>query len=179
MEKPNLLVSKVKIVLILKHDLIYSYFCKSDSIKMKKAIFIGFLLLANIVLLAHAMIPHRHLDGIAVAHLESHCHDSTDSHHEDHDHDFNHRTTPHQHEDNPSEHCLLNIIYTRSESNMKIISPVYYNCGLLLFLDVPGTKDKFGLVDIVVLPIKQKPYSESFYSRFSSNSVGLRAPPVC
>jgi|AGTN01.2.fsa_nt_gi hypothetical protein len=147
---------------------------------MKKAISIVFLLLATIAILAHAVVPHHHHDGIAVALFESHCTDCSESHHDDHDHECNHEANPHQHEnDNTLEQCALNKVYIRSDSSPKIINLVSFDCGQSLLFILSRIIDKLGLANEVGLPFQQKPYIESYHVIFSSNSIGLRAPPVC
>lgn len=145
---------------------------------MKKGISIGFLLLANIVLLAHAFIPHHHHEGVVVAIFDNHCAENSDNH--DHDHDWNHGDNPHKHENkSASEQCALNEVYTRADNSSKVVSPINWDCGETLLFILPGIIDKLGLADEVGLPFRQKPYIESYHVIFSSNSLGLRAPPVC
>ena len=71
---------------------------------MKRKVSIMFLLLANVFLLAHAVVPHHHHDSmpVAVRDLHGHHHDN-DSHHQDHD--SHHHDASHHH-DGP-ETCLI------------------------------------------------------------------------
>ena len=64
---------------------------------MKRSVSIIFLLLANVFLLAHAVVPHHHHDNMPVAVLDLHGHHhDNDSHHHD----------ASQHHDGP-ETCLI------------------------------------------------------------------------
>ena len=66
-----------------------------------------FLLLANVFLLANAIVPHHHHDSMPVAVLDSHGHHHDhhdhDSHHQDHD---SHHNNASHHHDGP-ETCLI------------------------------------------------------------------------
>lgn len=74
---------------------------------MKRSVSIIFLLLANVFLLAHAVVPHHHHDNMPVAVLDlyghHHDHHDHDSHHQDHD--SHHHDASHHH-DCP-ETCLI------------------------------------------------------------------------
>lgn len=130
------------------------------------------------VILAHAVVPHHHHNGIIVALFESHSTDGSENH--DHDHDHHHGSKPHHHESSGGiEKCALNEVYTRSDSSPKFVCHENCDCGQTLFFVVPGIINKLNLADEVGLPFRQRPYIESYHSIFSSGSIGLRAPPVC
>lgn len=94
---------------------------------MKRLTAIIFVLLANICLLAHAVIPHHHHDRMAVAIVDmavaeqahhEHLHDSHHSHdhHSHYHHSHNHQES-HQHS-SQSEECLISetlAVLTRSQ----------------------------------------------------------------
>ena len=158
------------------------------------------MLLANIIMLAHTIVPHHHHNGFVVALLErsikersqDHHHASSDRNHTPSDHNHtssDHNHTPSDHHQAPSTHnhesnsetekCALNEVYTRSDNSPKF--ECYENCDYKTsktFVSPRGI-DKFSLVNEGGLPFRQKPYIESYYSKFSSGSIGLRAPPVC
>jgi len=151
------------------------------------------LLLANIIMLAHTIVPHHHHNGFVVALLERSIKErSQDHHHASSDHNHTpsgHNHTPSDHHQTPSTHnhesnsetekCALNEVYTRSDNSPKF--ECYENCDYKTsktFVSPRGI-DKFSLVNEGGLPFRQKPYIESYYSKFSSGSIGLRAPPVC
>lgn len=153
---------------------------------MKKIISTSLLLLANIIMLAHTIVPHHHHNGFVVALLERNIKErSQDHHHASSGHNHtpsDHHQTPstHNHESNSeTEKCALNEVYTRSDNSPKF--ECYENCDYKTsktFVSPRGI-DKFSLVNEGGLPFRQKPYIESYYSKFSSGSIGLRAPPVC
>lgn len=144
------------------------------------------MLLANIIMLAHTIVPHHHHNGFVVALLERNIKErSQDHHHASSGHNHtpsDHHQTPstHNHESNSeTEKCALNEVYTRSDNSPKF--ECYENCDYKTsktFVSPRGI-DKFSLVNEGGLPFRQKPYIESYYSKFSSGSIGLRAPPVC
>lgn len=160
---------------------------------MKKTISTSLLLLANIIMLAHTIVPHHHHNGLVVALVErnvkerskDHHHSPSDHHHATSDHhstSSGHHQAPgtHHHESNSeAEKCALNEVYTRSDSSPKF--ECFENCNYKASKNFvsPRGIDKFSLVNEDGLPFRQKPYVKSYYSIFSSGSIGLRAPPVC
>lgn len=151
------------------------------------------MLLANIIMLAHTIVPHHHHNGFVVALLERNIKERSQDHHHapsdhhstssDHHHapgTHNHAPGTHHHESNSeTEKCALNEVYTRSDNSPKF--ECYENCDYKtskIFVSPRGI-DKFSLVNEGGLPFRQKPYIESYYSKFSSGSIGLRAPPIC
>jgi hypothetical protein len=153
---------------------------------VKKIISTSLLLLANIIMLAHTIVPHHHHNGFVVALLERNIKERSQDHHHassDHNHtpsDHHQAPSTHNHESNSeTEKCALNEVYTRSDNSPKF--ECYENCDYKTsktFVSPRGI-DKFSLVNEGGLPFRQKPYIESYYSKFSSGSIGLRAPPVC
>lgn len=160
---------------------------------MKKITSTSLLLLANIIMLAHTIVPHHHHNGFVVALLERNIKERSQDHHHapsdhhstssDHHHapgTHNHAPGTHHHESNSeTEKCALNEVYTRSDNSPKF--ECYENCDYKtskIFVSPRGI-DKFSLVNEGGLPFRQKPYIESYYSKFSSGSIGLRAPPIC
>ena len=143
---------------------------------MRKAIAILLILSANIVLLAHVMIPHHHHDNIAcfVIPVEEE-HDNCC------DHDTDHKA---QHESNSSDDCcilndLLAIIpdgYKQENFNFEFIFREI-NFGIeasdINFLAENTTFNKFHIA------FRVKPYLENSYEVFATQSLGLRAPPAC
>ena len=144
-------------------------------------------------MLAHTIVPHHHHNGFVVALLERNIKERSQDHHHapsdhhstssDHHHapgTHNHAPGTHHHESNSeTEKCALNEVYTRSDNSPKF--ECYENCDYKtskIFVSPRGI-DKFSLVNEGGLPFRQKPYIESYYSKFSSGSIGLRAPPIC
>ena len=132
---------------------------------LKRAISLSFIVFANIILLAHVVIPHHHHDGIPVlvAHHE-HDENAPDNHHNDEMHDF----------------WLLTIVKVRLGNEKQIYQSFDFDfdflpCIITLLSDnkTPHFKDD------IVLPFRYHPYILPFYTGFIARSIGLRAPPVC
>ena len=141
---------------------------------MKKAITFSFLLLANIVLLVHVSIPHHHHDKAAVCFLATHCADSEETHKHAPD------SGCQQHDDgNTIEECPLKAVYVRLENNKLLVDLSLENDFQypVLFLLSINPIDK--MVDLKGLPFRQNPYLLPCYTDHISQSLGLRAPPVC
>jgi len=146
---------------------------------MKKATGILFLLLANLALLAHTVIPHHHLD----AHHISICDllpsvDANNSHCAHHDMDGQDHGA-----NGLGDDCILNGLYIRVASGHHSSSgedhPSY-----------DDTADGYPSVCAIVnpstmywdeggRPFRHRPFLLSSYSRYITSSLGLRAPPVC
>jgi len=132
-------------------------------VKVKKVISLSFLLLANVVMLAHSVIFHHHDDLIPVVvcnvNHENHCSDA----------------------ENPSkccivQNCLLCAPYTKAD-DFKQIKPVLDNFEFIA--DIFSANQITQITDLAALPFRQKPYLLPFYSEFVAQSIGLRASPVC
>lgn len=145
---------------------------------MKKAIGIIFILLANIIMLAHAAIPHHHHDFIPVAVVTDIHNHNSDNH--DHNHavpveEDNHHSTQHS---EGLEDCLL----TQSYLKTNIINQI----GQTIFIQylpwlVPEFCNDFQIkyTDYGNLPFRQQPYFVPSYDHYIAQSLGLRAPPFC
>lgn len=141
---------------------------------MKKAISIFFILLANVAILAHAVVPHYHHDKIVAAivnvfngnvqYLPNHSHDDT-----------------HPHETNP-EDCAINETLVaaafRLQKDNSLDSATF---------DFDSHLDLF-VTDIVVAAVPEpvgdspfipKPYTAGNHLDFVARAIGLRAPPAC
>jgi hypothetical protein len=145
---------------------------------MKKATGILFLLLANLALLAHTVIPHHHPDS----HQLSICdllpaEDASNSHCAHHDMDGQ------EHGANGlGDECILNGLYIR------VASGHHSSLGE----DYPSydTTDNYPSFCAIVnpsavrweedgRPFRHRPFLHSCYTRHIAASSGLRAPPVC
>jgi hypothetical protein len=145
----------------------------------KKVITLSFLFLANAIMLAHAVISHHHHDNIpdfsAVAHHEHNC----DSHCTQHD------CTQHSEQcHDPLCHgnindCSLSNFYACVDDRQTFQT---YDFDLNMLPCVYALFSDFSiqsLVDEIGLPFRQKPYLQSYHAEYISQSLGLRAPPVC
>ncbi len=131
-----------------------------------------FILLANIALLAHAVIPHQH----HIEALESSIGICT--HFSKHDH--HHGTIPvcdNNHHDQKSTRCLIQtlVIPGNQQEEFKLFFKTVLNVDLfLLSLDDTIISPK-EIVDNSYIIFTKEP----LYSRLLNTSQGLRAPPVC
>ena len=126
--------------------------------RIKKAIPLCFFLLVNIIILAHAVIPHHHHDGIPVT-----------VHHE---HDDN--MPDHQKTDNLHEFLLL----TKAKNAKQTYQLFDFGfdlmpCLLTLFSDcsIYWMRDEAGLL------FRYPPFIQLHHTESIARSIGLRAPP--
>jgi hypothetical protein len=142
---------------------------------MKKALALSFLLLANIAVLAHSAIPHHYHEGVPVA-VSVACSADEEAAHVS--------GCRHHHHQEPSnatlEDCLLERMYARTAVNDR--QPDAVGCNILLLL-LCAPCPAFGSVDVQKdlspVPFVQKPYVQSYHTRFVARTLGLRAPPTC
>jgi len=156
--------------------------CFKTGFSIKKVIVLSFLFLAKTIMLAHAIIPHHHHQGLIYTTIIAH--------HED---ECNSQNNRHQCDDTPSagscyypfcnsefENCELATIYVKfCKCRQSFLS---HNCdfdlfSFVLFLFPADTAPP--VTDDVGLPFRQNPYIPSFSTEYISQSLGLRAPPVC
>ena len=153
---------------------------------MKKTIGIPLLLLANIIILAHAIVPHHHHNGIVFSiciflsdneDLEyNHAHSQPCTHY------YCHNSENHEHDEVFSDNCLLNDLYLPTNNDKQLLSSddtdvINYSDYFLLFDVVPN--QIIEIQDYGNLPFRQKPYLTSSYDYYVTHSLGMRAPPVC
>ena len=146
---------------------------------MKRFIAISLLLCANLILLAHSIVPHHHHNGVMVS-LQVHVGDDYKykSDHKHHQHNSDNPET-HDHKDGPiSENCLLYNLLTRyvigSREDCDILSsdlnftPWYALCP-----------DQPQLVALEGRRIKHRPYLLLRHAVPDVASNPLRGPPFC
>lgn len=150
---------------------------------MKKAIGIGLLLLANMVLLVHAVIPHHHHNHLfSSCEISFHRHEAV--HHCQHlqgksDISENFQDTPKK---LSLEDCQLDNIYIRfvDENNLLETSEFHSDADVRFLLTLYSIENSIQIEsDPPPLSFRQKPHSESLYTNYTSQSKGLRAPPYC
>jgi len=134
-----------------------------------------FILLANIILLVHAVIPHHH-------HQEQVCIEST--HCEDDGSEHHHKNTDPDHEhdgENNADDCILKQI---------VVFPT--NKGKLEFEFISEINNDFPFNDFHFAFVNTKPRADtpiflkdishqffiSFHRNILTTSIGLRAPPI-
>lgn len=137
--------------------------------RIKKIIIQFSLLLAGIFLLAHAVLPHTHHDGI-ICFTKSVCHC------DDHSTDLSHQATHHEHHNSDDCDLKQNVIrqadldetidFTFQVDLLSLCCLGYHLCGS--HLDPPDIEQRVQL----------KPYLESYTSPCVVSVKSLRAPPV-
>ena len=139
--------------------------------KLKTALV--FLIIVNMILLAHALFPHHH-HNYQVCLVNSHCHDDSKAHkhnadEHNHDHDGNNKT----------QNCLLKqVVIIPSNSfkyQFKCIDYSLFNSNLQF---IPFYSETSAFAVSPVSFSKKKPVYKSEYSFLINHSLGLRAPPI-
>ena len=152
----------------------------------KKALALSFLLLANAVMMGHAVIPHHHHNGVVftlkIAHNEHDCNSHSDRH-DCNSHPVNDDAQsdgkceyPFCHDD--VEKCSLMSFYVHANGDKQFFQLEYPGLNLFPFVLSP-LSDDFISTDLIGLPFRQKPYLPSYHFAWISQSSGLRAPPAC
>jgi len=132
---------------------------------MKRALSLSFLLFVNMVILAHAVIPHHHHDGIPV--LVAH-----------HEHDGN--TPVNNYNDELQDYWLMTIVKIRLGNDKQI----YQSCDFDFhfqpyFITLFSNNEIPQIKDDIDFQLGYHPYVISFFTEFIVLATGLRAPPVC
>lgn len=131
----------------------------------------GLIILANIILLAHAVIPHHHHESV-ICIEQKHCQNDTKQH--------KHNVTEHDHQHNDNKNsttCILKqsfVVPTSQGKYLKTGINYLYNPNHDCFLS-----SNFGYSDLqAVLKIAFCfPERSSSILSFVTSSLGLRAPP--
>lgn len=139
---------------------------------IKKLTAYSFILVANIVLLAHAVLPHHHHEQ-QVCIERTHCTSDTDAHvhntdAKDHQHDGNSNTTACV----LKQAILIPSTQSRTLNNCDNCSDNHNHDFYIL--------SNFGYVDLqpVLQVVTYNPEFPSFFISFVTTSLGLRAPPI-
>ncbi|MDR3227676.1 MAG: hypothetical protein LBT56_08420 [Prevotellaceae bacterium] len=137
---------------------------------MKKAASLIFLLLADIIILAHAFVPHCEYNKMLIPL-------SMAVHHADNDNHCCSSQTNH-HSSDEEDDCLLTRTYLKIEENEKEITSVdcILNCHLFSIIYINSL---ITTANSEFLSFKYKPYLSHHYCVFVATFIGLRAPPVC
>jgi hypothetical protein len=142
-------------------------------IKRISALFI--ILLVNIILFAHAVIPHyHHKSDVCIVSFHSQTNSEADKH----------RTTDHKHEHNSesnTEYCASKQVFVIPDNQAK----QEYNCLDFpdnwiydnQFLANPSYQKLIGFFP-ASLHSSQAPLLLYSYCHYLSNGLGLRAPPI-
>lgn len=144
---------------------------------VKRYITLVILLLANMVLLAHAILPHTHHDGVVCFSLE----DIKDQHSCSKFKDISdccdgHETAQSSHHHHNSEDCDLRDVIIRQDTNHEEIIPC--EACLSLLYDIYSLNELFLVAPEYEERLAYKPYLISYISPYVGSTIGLRAPPV-
>jgi hypothetical protein len=120
---------------------------------IKKAIPLFFLLLANVVMLAHVAVHHdpKHRDSYY-----------------------------HEHQGNSSPNTCCIDIYIHVSNSIKSSCRLHKKCDceqVVYALPFNAALNAQDFVDETIIHFRKNPYVLLFYSEFISQSIGLRAPP--
>ena len=139
---------------------------------MKKTRCLTALWIANILLLAHAAIPHHYHENTGVCFV-LHCKDSKEPHRHEYS-DFH----THQHEGNPhSEECYVDDVYTAANKKNAYCSHSNCDCGTAFYSLFSNNLSIKNFIDSKHSTFF-KPYLLSDYTDYITQSLGLRAPPI-
>ena len=141
----------------------------------KKIIPIFFILLANIIVLGHAFIPHHHHHR-EVCIVKSHCQNDSESH------KHNNTNPSHQHDgDNNTEVCVLKLFFVVPTNHAKpeFKFPKSNNNSDHTFSFQAVQHELMILCSDQGNKIFSHPlFAKSVYLFDTVNGIGLRAPPV-
>ncbi|MDX9880527.1 MAG: hypothetical protein RBS73_00580 [Prolixibacteraceae bacterium] len=139
---------------------------------IKKLTAYSLILVANIVLLAHAVIPHHHHQSV-ICIEQKHCHDDTSTH------EHSNAKPSHQDDGNKnSTSCVLKQSFLVPPSQGKHLKS-YNNCSdnynhdyyLLSNIEYSDLQPIFNVVSYF-------PLHSSYIISFVTSALGLRAPPT-
>lgn len=139
-----------------------------------------FILFANIIIEAHAVIPHHHLPHNSFLVISSLCRENKDGHHHPKDYpDYNHDHSSNNNE-NKNDHCLLkqdvgiptNILRQGSNNNLQTNS----HNAFAEFHAIPAGFQFDCIVPLIITDL-QPPLLTSCHAGYTSCVSGLRAPP--
>ncbi len=160
---------------------------------MKRRISMLLIMLANMLILAHAVVPHHHHNQMFVAiinvldddvqDLFNHAH----GHAQQHDIDNTDHHSPEHHHDSDSEECLM------SEAEIAAALKLQMDDSGSWSVDLSQNTDDGGLIWQAAIElyelsyisensedhVKRRPYTASGHTDFVARSKGLRAPPFC
>ena len=153
---------------------------------MKRITAIFFILLANIALLAHAVIPHHHHDKVAVAIInifeghQSHNHENDEHDHSHHHHQTAEHHSHHHSHNGDAEECLISdTVYIPSKIQEDLANADWLD-GQDFDIELIWIADNISIASCFeVLSLKPKPYTARIHLDCLTRSIGLRAPPVC
>jgi hypothetical protein len=164
---------------------------------LKKVISLLIILLANMVLLAHPVVRYIQYSSYSQTSVticpaiqtHNYCKKGLLTTHNTkaasckHTHNCSKNTIQHNCPDNKTERkccdkdkCLMHNLFSHDNS-IKLPKPVSndFDFNISNISDCQITQ----ITDLTGIPFRQKPYIPHVYADYSSQSIGLRAPPVC
>jgi len=145
---------------------------------LKKTLCCTALLFANIILLAHFVVPHHYHEDAKICFI-SHCQDSKEAHKHEH-----HDSEAHQHEGNYNpDICYVDDDYTTAQhiikATCKTVHDLHEDCAcehmLVRFVWYDLSIENF--VENTKILVEFAPYLQSYHIDYIVRSLGLRAPP--
>ena len=151
---------------------------------MKRALSIWFIMLANVLILAHAVIPHHHHNKVLVAIVNVLDEVPLDNH--SHGHGHHHGEATHQHAE--GEDCLVSeavaaaTLRFQTDQSTHQVNPTqplpdsgHYLllCAIVCYFD-----PSLNLFNVNKVR-KKWPYLPHGHAQYVARASGLRAPPVC
>jgi len=128
---------------------------------MRKKVAICFLLLANIVLLAHAVLPHHHHNDGSVCFFVNSCNKDVSGDNENHH--------------NRCDDCsLINNVFINQQQGQDHIK--YEPASHTVLFIIPDNHIDFK--QLTSFSFEHIPFLTSFFSSAVLRTCGLRAPPV-
>ena len=136
------------------------------------------LLLANMFLLAHVVVPHAHHNGIVCFSLSEllHQNECPDSHDDICDCSCDHGKESHHHHSLPDDCDLKDIVLRQDNDQHTEIVPCA-DCQTLLYC-IYSLNDLYLLAPEYGQRFVEKPYVITYISPYVGTTFGLRAPPV-
>lgn len=160
---------------------------------MKRRISILMILLANMLILAHAVVPHHHHNKVFVAFVNILDHDAQDIFNHEHGHEHHHdggsdhHNAPAHHHDGDGEDCLMS--EAEAAAALKIHTDDGESHSIAPLQDIDDGNfillAAIGLYELSFTPIfsedniRRRPYVACGHTDFVARSKGLRAPPAC
>jgi len=145
--------------------------------KVKRLLTLSLLLLANILLLVHGVLPHSHHDGIVCFSLEEimHQHHCSDNH-DDVGHCCCEHETGNHHHANYEDCDLKDVVLRQVNDSHNDIIPCP-NCLSLMYVIYLPNEFYFDIPESGRW-LQEKPYVNNYIPPFVGSAKSLRAPPV-
>ena len=138
---------------------------------IKKVVSLSFLLIANMLILTHVLVPHHYHEDTGLCFV-SHCRDSKEAHRHENNEPQNH----HEENANP-DICTIDVFSKTTDKNIKIAC--HNDCMQTVFLSPVSSLNIQDYIDSTKTSFLPCPCFPSCHIEYVSQSLGLRAPPVC